>query len=126
MQLFIKVMLIAAGIIHVLPVPGVISAAHLERLYGLPFNEPNLVILMRHRAVIFGLLGVFLIYAAFRNDLVWIAMVGGIVSAAAFIWLAWSAGSYNDAIARIVIADVVAIACLAVAVVCQAFSTQQP
>lgn len=37
-----KAMLIIVGIIHLLPVTGVLGAAHLERRYGLRFDEPNL------------------------------------------------------------------------------------
>ena len=120
MQFLEKAMLVIAGIIHLLPLPGLIGAANLNRLYGLAFDDPNIIILMRHRAVLFGLIGALLIMAAFRDDVVWIAVAGGIVSAAAFAWLAWSVGGYNDAIARVVVADVVALACLVVAAVCHA------
>ena len=125
MNYLAKAMMTIAGIIHVLPIPGVVGAAQLEKLYGLAFDEPNLVILMRHRAVLFGLLGVFLIYAALKDELAWIAIVGGIVSTATFVWLAWSVGNYNGAIARIVVADVVAVGCLGVAAVCQILSSQK-
>ena len=126
MQLLIKAMLIAAGVIHVLPVPGLVGATHLERLYGLTFDDPNLLIMMRHRALLFGLLGAFMIYAAFRADLVLIAIVGGLISAAAFILLAWSVGGYNAAIARIVIADLIAVGCLVIAAVCYALAGHEP
>jgi hypothetical protein len=115
MQFLTKSMLIVAGIIHLLPLPGLLGGAHLERLYGIPFSEPNLVILMRHRAVLFGLLGGFIVYAAMRTDLVWIAILGGLVSAGAFVWLAWSVGVNNSAVSRIVVADVIAIICLIIA-----------
>ncbi len=125
MQFIVKAMLIIAGGIHILPLQGVIGATHLERLYGLTFNEPNILIMMRHRAILFGLLGGFMIYAAFRAELVSIAIASGLVSAAAFIGLAWSVGGSNAAIERIVIADCVAVACLIVAAVCQALVSQQ-
>jgi hypothetical protein len=125
MQIVIKVMLIIAGVIHLLPVPGVMGAAHLERLYGLTFNDPNLLVMMRHRAIMFSLLGVAMIYAAFQTELVSIAIAGGLISAAAFIWLAWSVGGYNAAIARVVIADWIAVACLAIAAICHILSIRQ-
>jgi uncharacterized membrane protein YuzA (DUF378 family) len=62
----ISLMLVIAGIIHVLPLAGVAGSERLAALYGLDFSDPNLAILMRHRAVLIGLLGVLLIYAAFR------------------------------------------------------------
>jgi hypothetical protein len=121
-----QAMLIVAGVIHILPVPGLIGAAHLERLYGITFNELNLLIMMRHRAIMFGLLGAFMIYAAFRADLVSVAIIGGLVSAAAFIWLAWSVGEYNGPVTRIVFADCIAVACLSIAAVSHILASQNP
>jgi hypothetical protein len=83
------------------------------------FAEPNLAILMRHRAVLFGLLGVFLICAAFQPR--WqAALVAGGVSVVSFLVLAWSVGDYNRHLARVVQADIVALACLAVGVLAHA------
>jgi hypothetical protein len=110
----VSLMLVVAGIIHVLPLAGVAGAERLAALYGVDFSDPNLAILMRHRAVLFGLLGVLLIYAAFKPSLQPMAFVAGIVSAAAFLGLAWSTGGYNPLVARIVTADVVALVCLAI------------
>lgn len=114
MQKLVAAMLIIAGIIHLLPVPGALGAERLAGLYGLSFEEANIGILMRHRAVLFGLFGLFLIYAAFRPSLQPIAFIAGFVSVASFLALAYSAGGYNAAVARVVTADWVALACLLV------------
>jgi len=66
---------------------GVLGSDQLHRLYGLAFDDPNLSILMRHREILFGLLGGLIIYAAFRNDLRIIALVAGLVSAGSFALL---------------------------------------
>ena len=63
MRYLASAMLIIVGIFHLLPLSGVLGVERLASLYGLPFGEPNLAILMRHRAVLFGLLGLFLIFA---------------------------------------------------------------
>jgi hypothetical protein len=109
--------LVVAGIIHLLPLSGVMGSARLATLYGLPFDEPNLAILMRHRAMLFGLLGLFLIFAAFRPSLQTLAFLAGFVSVTSFLWLAYSAGQYNKQIAGIVVADVVALVCLIIGAV---------
>jgi uncharacterized BrkB/YihY/UPF0761 family membrane protein len=114
MRYLISAMLVVVGIIHLLPVSGVLGNDRLAALYGLPFDEPNLAILIRHRAVLFGLLGLFLIYAAFRPQLQTIAFIGGFVSVVSFLWLAWSVGDYNGQIARVVMVDIVALICLIV------------
>ena len=117
MRKLIALLLIIVGIIHLLPVSGVLGAERLSALYGLSFQEPNLTILMRHRAVLFGLLGAFLIYAAFKPTVQPLAFIAGFVSVASFIGLASLEGEYNDALRRVYIADLIAIGCLAVATI---------
>jgi hypothetical protein len=107
-------MLTIVGVIHLLPLSGALSAARLAALYGLGFDEPNLAILMRHRAVLFGMLGVFLIYAGRAPALQPVALVAGILSVTSFLWLAWSVGGYNPLIARVIAVDLVALGCLLV------------
>jgi hypothetical protein len=110
----VSAMLVVVAIIHLMPVSGVLGAERLNALYGLAVNEPNLAILMRHRAVLFGLLGVFLLIAAFRSELQGYALVAGFASVGSFLYLAWSVGRYNPQVGRVVTADVVALACLVV------------
>lgn len=117
MKYLVPVMLVVAGIIHLLPLAGVLSSGRLASLYGVSFDDANLEILMRHRAVLFGLLGTFLLYAAFKPACRSFACVGGIISAAAFLWLAGSVGGYNEQLGRVVSADIVALACLVIAAI---------
>lgn len=110
--LVIAASLLIAGVIHLLPVTGALGAGPLASLYGLDFSEPNLAILMRHRAVLFGLLGVFLVVAAFRPAMQLAALLAGLASVVSFLLIAWSTGDYSPAISRIVAADLVALAAL--------------
>lgn len=100
------------GVIHLMPLAGVLGAGWLARLYGLPFADPDLEILMRHRAVLFGLLGVLLVAAGFRPTLRPLAWIGGMASVLSFLALAYGVGGYNAALARVVAADWLALACL--------------
>lgn len=114
MKHVVSAMLIVVGVIHLIPVTGVLGGERLAALYGLRFDEPNLAILMRHRAVLFGLLGAFMVFAAFRPALQTLALVGGFVSVVSFLWLAWSVGGYNAEVNRVFVADLVALGCLVV------------
>ena len=105
---------LVVAIIHLLPLAGVLGGDRLTALYGVAANEPNLAILMRHRAVLFGLLGVFLLCAAFQPALQPMAFVAGFVSVVSFLVLAGSVGGYNGQVARVVLADWVALAGLIV------------
>jgi hypothetical protein len=115
MRLLITSLLLVVGVIHLLPVTGVLGRQQLAELYGLPFAEPDLEILMRHRAVLFGILGLFLIVAAFTPTLQLHAFSAGLLSVGSFLWLAWSVGGYSPQIRRVVVADLVALFCLIVA-----------
>ncbi|HYD59892.1 MAG TPA: phosphopantetheine adenylyltransferase [Noviherbaspirillum sp.] len=111
----ISILLAVVGVIHLLPLSGVLGAERLAVLYGLSFDDPSLQIMMRHRAVLFGMLGAFLLFAAVRPELRAVALIAGFASTLSFLWLAWSVGGYNAAIGRVVAADVVAVGCLAAA-----------
>ncbi|MFG0381876.1 phosphopantetheine adenylyltransferase [Pseudomonas sp. zbq_18] len=115
MSKLIGALLLVAGIIHLLPLIGVLGGDRLNALYGLALDEPNLQILMRHRAVLFGLLGALLVAAAFVPGLRGLALLGGLISVVSFLLLAWSAPLYNEALRRVVVADWVALACLLLA-----------
>ncbi len=116
MRYVVSTMLIIVGIIHLLPVIGVLSSERLTSLYGISFSDPNTEILMRHRAVLFGLLGLFLLYAAFQPSLQVIAFVAGFVSVLSFLVLAWSVAGYNAQVARVFVVDIVALICLIIGV----------
>lgn len=109
MQKLAAAMLIIVGIIHLLPLSGVLGVERLVSLYGLSFQEANIAILMRHRAVLFGLLGLFFICAAFQSSLQPLAFVAGFVSVVSFLALAYSVGGFNAEVARVVAADWVAL-----------------
>ena len=84
----VTIMLVVVAVIHLLPLSGVLGSERLSTLYGISFDEPNLAILMRHRAVLFGLLGLFLLFAAFRPAFQLLAFTAGFVSVLSFLWLA--------------------------------------
>lgn len=103
-----------AGAIHLLPLPGLLGAAMLERLYGVALEDPALVLLLRHRALLFGLLGVGLVVSIVRRAWRGPMIVAGLISAGAFLLLAWPL-ELGTALQRVVIADVLALLALAIA-----------
>jgi len=116
MRYLVSALLVLAGIIHVLPITGVLGSERLAALYGLSFDDPNMAILMRHRAVLFGLLGAFMIIAAFRPTWQSTALIAGLTSAVSFLWIAKSVDHYNAQLARVVAADIVAVVCLVIGI----------
>ncbi len=112
----IRLILILVGAIHLYPGIGIFSAARLQQLYGIVIEDRNLLLLMRHRALLFGLFGALLILSAFQPSLRWFAYVAGIISTAGFLLLVGMAQDYNEVLRRVVIADWVAVSLLLLAI----------
>jgi hypothetical protein len=77
---------------------------------------------MRHRAVLFGLLGAFLMFAVWQPAFQTIAFIAGLVSVVSFLLLAWLGGGYNTEVGRVVIADIVALVCLVIGIVARLYA----
>jgi hypothetical protein len=56
-QKAVSFLLAIVALIHLVPLTGALGPQRLQALYGLAFDNPDLKILMQHRAVLFGLLG---------------------------------------------------------------------
>jgi hypothetical protein len=108
MRYFISATLLVVGVIHLLPAIGMLGAARVSALYGIAVTEPNLELLLRHRAVLFALLGGFLVFAALQPRYQTLAFVAGLLSVLSFLVLAFSIGGINASLSRVVVADALA------------------
>ncbi|MFD1529960.1 hypothetical protein [Pseudonocardia aurantiaca] len=116
MSIAVSVLLLVAGVVNGLPVAGLAGAAALRRLYGVEVADPDLLVLMRHRAVLLGLLGAALIVAAVVPQWRLPAAVAGLVSMLAFVGLAAVEPARGRATVTTMRIDAVLGAALAVAV----------
>ncbi len=121
MRYVVAIGLVIAGIIHLLPLAGVLGVAQLQALYGVAMDDSSLVLLLRHRAVLFGILGLLLIAATFVRSLQPVAFAAGLVSVVSFLALAWMQAPYNERIARVVVADWTALVALVAAIAAYAW-----
>lgn len=110
-----KLLFIVVGVINALPAVGVLGSGQLASMYGQTFVNPDVLLLMRHRAVLFGLLGALLIAAAFRAQLRTLATLAGGISMASFCALALPLDLHGEALVRVFWVDVVALPLLAYA-----------
>jgi hypothetical protein len=112
MQRLVSLVLVLVALVHALPLAGVAGGGQLAQLYGIALPDPEVALLLRHRAVLFGLLAGFLGYAALRPDLHRMALTAGVVSVASFLLLANTGGAWSPALARVVRVDWAALALL--------------
>jgi hypothetical protein len=115
MRILISVLFVFVAIVNLLPGLGVLSAQRLEGFYGVALQDPNLVVLMRHRAVTLAIVGGLLAVAAFQPALRGAAIVAGFVSMLSFIALA--AGSSSPELRKVLIVDVIATLALVAAAI---------
>lgn len=113
MEIVSKGLLLLAAIIHLLPLLGLFGRKRLSVLYGLDIHDPNLLILLQHRAVLFGMVGTLLLLAVLSSHWLNLALFVGFVSALSFLLIALSIGGYNSALKRVLRADIVAILAMA-------------
>lgn len=117
---FITALIVLAGLINFLPVVGAMSAARIESLYGVDASDPALEILLRHRAVLFGLVGGFMIIAAFKKGLHSAAIIGGFIAMLSFLGLYYFGGE-PQSLVSIVYADMIGMVSLSVALAMKPF-----
>lgn len=103
------------GLLHLVPAAGAISVRALQALYGVDPGQTDLLILLRHRALLFAVLGLLLLAAAFHPPWRLPAFAAGFVSMSGFIVIAQLAGGYGSAVTRIVVADAVGVVMLLLA-----------
>lgn len=116
MEKFITACLVIVGLINFLPVVGLLGAKNLESAYGISLASNDLLILMRHRALLFGLLGGFILYAAFIPAYQTAAILMAAISMIGYVLLALTTQTSNQALARVLTIDYVGIFFLSLAV----------
>ncbi|MEQ9152866.1 MAG: hypothetical protein RLO06_15425 [Parvibaculum sp.] len=108
---------VLAGLLNAYPAIGMLGAKQLRGLYGIPMTDANLLTLMQHRAVMLGLIGVFLIVAAFRRELQPAGFVLGFASMLSFVVFARLQDEPSRYISKVAVADIAGSALLLVALV---------
>jgi hypothetical protein len=116
MNKVLLVLLFIVGLINFLPVAGVLSAAKLSQAYSIELASNDLIILLRHRALLFGLVGGFVFYSMFMPQFQPAAMSIAAISMIGYLVIMWSVGDYNDSIFKVAIVDMIGIAALGLAV----------
>ena len=111
----ITVCLVIVGLINFAPVVGVLAAQKMESAYSISLQSIELQILMRHRALLFGILGGFILFSAFNPQYQPAAIVMAAFSMIGFAFLVLGAGDYNQEIKKVLIVDVVGIVFLSIA-----------
>ena len=108
----VATLLFAVGLLYVLPGALAFDPGASLRLYGIALAGEELIVLMRHRAVLLALVGGLLLVAAFRPSLRGTAIAVALVSKLSFVLLFLLAPVLHPALTRVAAADAVSIVLL--------------
>ena len=108
MQKIISLIMVIVGLINFFPIVGVFSATSVQNLYHIGVQSQDVAILLRHRAVLFGIVGGFMIIAAFRPDLQPSAFTMGFISMIGFLLITLMEGNPNAGIHKVFMIDLFA------------------
>lgn len=107
----VVIAIVIVAVIHLLPLPGIAGATALQGLYGVPPPDPVHELLMRHRALLFGLLGGGLLLALRLPDWRMPLLCLTLAADLGFLLLWLGSPPLNTALQRVAGADVIAILC---------------
>ena len=116
-SLFVAACYVVAGVVNLLPVIGVFSNTQLTSLYGVEVASDDLSLLLRHRAVLFLIVGLLLLTSVAFQSLRLVSGIAGLVSMMSFVLLAWSLPEVNSSLQRIVMIDIIVSVFLFIALV---------
>jgi hypothetical protein len=114
-SILISILIGIAALIHLAPIVGLVSVSRMETLYGVSLSDPTMALLMRHRALLFGILGAVMGIAAVYTPWQTLAITIGLVSTVAFLILAGKLSSQPAVIRKVCLIDWVALVCLLLA-----------
>ena len=126
MKKLLVICLVIVGIFNFLPLFGIISADRIESAYGIELISSDAVVLMRHRALVLGMLGALVIYSAFVPRLQSLALTMISISMLGFVFLAHASYPINNAIQNILLVDYIGLFFIAIAIFAKFRSPRTP
>ncbi len=110
------------GLINFLPVLAMFSLEQLSQAYAVDIVGNDLEVLMRHRALLFGILGGFVFFSLFKPIYRMPALIMTGLSMIGFLILVWTIGGVNSALIQITVIDFIGLLCLILALALKVFS----
>ena len=124
MNKLVTILLALVGFINFFPVLGVFGVSNLETAYNIDIPSADIALLLQHRALLFGILGGFVLYSLFRKQHQNVSMVLAGISMLGFVVLFKTVGNNNPAILKVLYFDYVGLFLLGAAVVIKFYAAK--
>ena len=123
MEIVFRICLFIAGVINLLPAMLAFIPKKISDSYGIEVPDANYELLLRHRAILFGIIGGMMIYSAITKKHYSIAVIIGLVSMISFIILyKMINGEINAELSKVMKIDILGIILLLIGFVLYKFS----
>lgn len=109
--------LVVIGVITASPIVTALNSNGITSLYNVTFEDDAVLLLVRHRQVMLGVLGAALVYGAFFYHLRMMVITAAVVSKLAFIGLCMTTPDLTQGIQRVIYFDAISIVLLLIAAV---------
>jgi heme A synthase len=108
MELIFRITLFIAGVINLLPSVLAFLPDKISKSYGIEIPNENYELLLRHRAILFGIIGGLMIYSAVAKKHYEVSTVIGLISMVSFIVLFFLIGKdINSELKKVMSIDIV-------------------
>ena len=115
MELIYRITLFIAGLINILPAMLGFLPEKISKSYGIEIPNANYELLLRHRAILFGIIGGLMIYSALAKKHYELSTIAGLVSMVSFIILYFLIGkNINSELKKVMMIDLFATVILCV------------
>lgn len=106
MENLYRFILLITGLVHILPFSFLFFPEQIQKNYGVDMGDVNLQLLLRHRAIFFGLIGFGLIFSAIKKYFYGWASTIGLISMVSFVVLFNQIGGINQQLRSVMMIDV--------------------
>jgi hypothetical protein len=108
MELIFRITLFIAGVINLLPSVLAFLPDKISKSYGIEIPNENYELLLRHRAILFGIIGGLMIYSAVAKKHYEVSTFIGLISMDSFIVLFFLIGKdINSDLKKVMTIDIV-------------------
>lgn len=109
MELIYRITLFIAGLINILPSILAFFPDKISKLYGIGIPNANYELILRHRAILFGIIGGLMIFSAITKRYYEISTIAGLISMVSFILLYFLIGKdISSELKKVMLIDIVA------------------
>ena len=108
MESIFRIILLITGFLNSLPSLLAFFPGKFTKSYGIVLPNENFELLLRHRAILFGIVGGIMIYSALSKTAYEIATITGVVSMFSFVALYFLIGNITSELKKIMLIDIFA------------------